>query len=203
MSIFPGKTNLASRNSASSIMKVTFVRHGEAAHNVSYTLRQDESAYTDPVHRDAPLTAQGKLQAEQVKLEGPYDVAFVSSLTRTLQTFDIIRMHTSCAKAIVTDFLLERQGGGHICNQRRDLDTLQRKFPDFEYAIPPASTRHYQMEFETAEELRERVRFIVDIARKMGGENVLMVSHHDVIQAYTGQSLPNCGYCVVEETSLS
>lgn len=59
-------------------------------------------------------------------------MAFVSSLTRTLQTFDIIRMHTPCAKAIVTDFLLERQGGGHICNQRRDLDTLQRKFPGFE-----------------------------------------------------------------------
>lgn len=39
------------------------------------------------------------------------------------------------------------------------------------------------MEKETDEELRERVRFIVDVARKMGGENVLMVTHHDVIQA--------------------
>ena len=184
-------------------MKVTFLRHGEAAHNVSFTLRQDESAYTDAVHRDAPLTSQGRMQAEQVKLPGPYDIAFVSSLTRALQTFDAVRMHTSCAKAIVTDFLLERQGGGHICNQRRDLTTLLRKFPDFDYAIPPSSLRHYDMEFETDDELRERVRFIIDIARKMGGENVLMVAHHDVIQAYTGRSLRNCDYCVVEETSLS
>jgi broad specificity phosphatase PhoE len=40
-------------------MKIYFVRHGEATHNASFLIRQSESAYRDPAHRDAILTTMG------------------------------------------------------------------------------------------------------------------------------------------------
>ena len=50
-------------------MKIYFVRHGEAAHNASFLIRQSESAYRDPAHRDAPLTAMGRYQVENLAKE--------------------------------------------------------------------------------------------------------------------------------------
>jgi broad specificity phosphatase PhoE len=47
-------------------MKIYFVRHGEAAHNASFLIRQSESAYTDPAHRDAPLTSRGRMEVQQL-----------------------------------------------------------------------------------------------------------------------------------------
>lgn len=184
-------------------MRIYFVRHAQGTHNLG-----GDAAYYDPANEDAPLTEIGLAQVRNTaealgKEVEKFDHIFTSSLTRCLQTAEVIYREVPSRKPIVTDFLLEAQGGGHICNQRRSMETLESKFPEFEFAIPGESTYHYTMPREDDAAIRKRVDFIVDLASKMGGENVLMVSHHDTIYAYTGQSLRNADYCVVELANLS
>ena len=178
-------------------MKIYFVRHGQAMHNVN----QD---YTNPANQDARLTRSGRAQAYTTARELSYhvprwDVVFTSPLTRCLETMDeILQEIPSKDPPVATDFLLECQGDGHICNQRRNREELTELWPQVEFNLHSQPRLHYMSPRESAEDLESRMHFVVKLVRQMEGEHALIVSHHDLIEAYLGESLPNAGYCVLD-----
>jgi broad specificity phosphatase PhoE len=172
-------------------MKLIFIRHGEAEHNVA-AAKYGDIAYEDPQYQDAPLTGKGKDQVIQSREEMPeLDLIFSSPLIRTLQTASLLRQQFEC-DVIVTDFLTERRGLGHKCNDRASIPELQRMFPTFQFAMsdPPSHTSDSPV--ETDEELEQRVESIVNIARCMTDYSCIgFVSHHETLKAYLGESLKN------------
>ncbi len=73
------------------VKQVTFIRHGEAEHNVAVRETGSNAAYSDPRWEDAALTEDGlqqamQLQADLLKTGTKFDIVLVSPLMRTLQT---------------------------------------------------------------------------------------------------------------------
>jgi broad specificity phosphatase PhoE len=118
------------------------------------------------------------------------DLIFTSPLLRTLQTTSLLRQQFDC-DVIVTDFLTERRGLGHTCNDRTNMETLQKTFPSFHFAITDPPSHTSESEVETDAELEQRVETIVKIAQSMDYSCVGFVSHHETLKAYLGESLKN------------
>lgn len=181
-------------------MQIIFMRHGEAGHNQGARLRGD-AAYKDPAYADAHLTATGRQQAlETAKILearfGRFDHVFTSPLTRCLQTTQIVHSIVPSRSPIATDFLLERSGDGHVCNDRKPRETLVKRYPEWGFAIPEESLLNSGMPREEPEAVKKRMEFIVNLALKMGGESALIVSSCDSIYEYTKEYLPHAGYVV-------
>lgn len=178
-------------------MKIYFVRHGHAKHNV-------DGDYTNPANQDAALTPSGRAQvyatARELSYKVPHwDAVFTSPLTRCLQTTEeILQEIPSLSRPVVTDFLLECQGGGHICNQRKRRSELQPQYPGMDFTMEETPLLHYASPRETHETLERRMDFLVKLVRQMEGEHALFVTHHELIEAYVGESLPNAGYYVLD-----
>lgn len=172
-------------------MKLIFIRHGEAEHNVAAAL-QGDSAQEDPRQQDAPLTEKGKDQVCQSRDEMPdVDVIFTSPLLRTLQTASIMRQRFGC-EVIVSDFLTERRGLGHRCNDRADIESLQKMFTSFHFAMTDPPTHDSTSEVESDADLEQRMESIVNIARCMTDcSSIAFVSHHETLKAQLGESLKN------------
>lgn len=92
----------------------------------------------------------------------------------------------------MTDLLIERRGGGHICNQRKKTETLQALWPDWQFVLSEDRDRTDGAK-ESDETLEARMDFLMKIVSALHGENILVVSHHDLIESYIGESLKNAG----------
>lgn len=134
---------------------------------------------------------KGHLQSHQAadrlsQIFSKCDLAFVSPNPRAMETVKILYDDIPSRAPIVTDFLAPRRGPG--CEaERPSRSELEFSYPGFDYAIPE-EVGSYDVP-ESDEALRARMEFILDLAHRMDGENVLIVSHHDVIRAYTNQNL--------------
>ena len=53
---------------------------------------------------------------------------------------------------------------------------------------------------ETDETLESRMDFLMKIVNVLHGENILIVSHHDLIESYIGESLKNAGVYVINRS---
>ena len=104
-------------------MKIFFIRHGLAGHNVGFNL-VGESAYFDPKYFDALLEPEGENQAQNAGLKLlniKFDAIYCSPSRRCIQTLDNLLSTTkviidSAFKApknefiILDDRLMEPQG---------------------------------------------------------------------------------------------
>jgi broad specificity phosphatase PhoE len=109
--------------------KFIFIRHGEAEHNVAFHAVGD-SAFTDEAHRDAPLTQKGIQQCQELaQALMPYKILDIwcSPLRRCKQTAEELFEELTINKIYLHDNLLERQGGGFVCNERKSKDELQEE----------------------------------------------------------------------------
>ena len=118
--------------------KYTFIRHGEAEHNVLFRKGQSEKGVEI---LDPPLTGKGRRQVEAlrkyIREEGlTFDVVYCSCLTRALQTCQIIFEDIQPSRVVVTPLQTEtgvdvpgddRVGGP--CRSGRPLEELQQEFP--------------------------------------------------------------------------
>lgn len=82
----------------------------------------------------------------------------------------------------MTDLLIERRGGGHICNQRKNAEILQALWPDWQFILSENRDRTDE-EKESDEALETRMDFLMKIVNALHGENILVVSHHDLIES--------------------
>ena len=167
-------------------MKICWIRHGEATHNVA-ALTQGDSAYSDPAHRDASLTNEGIQQAKNTQLPWKPTHVFSSPCLRAIQTAEIVAPHLP----IFVDWrLLEQKHAGHVCNTPKLQETLGGWFGERISAVrgvPPKDG-------ETAEQVVARFQsFLQEIKRDLGDKaQVLLWTHHDAVNAYKGNRRANC-----------
>jgi len=173
-----------------------FVRHGEAMHNVAFRDR-GEDVFHDPLYTDAPLTSTGvdqeRANAEALSTERVLDI-WSSPLTRCIQTATEIFGKTSAHRITLHDNLLERLGGGHICNARKTKTELKTLYDPIVITKYLAETPASWEERETEYALRQRLWMLCALLKDLYSDEsgaVVIVSHSDAIRALTGKSLRN------------
>jgi broad specificity phosphatase PhoE len=185
--------------------KFIFVRHGEAQHNVDFRTK-GQRAFSDLNNKDASLTPTGIEQAKATaKALEPYALNVVdiwsSPLTRAIQTAEEILEETSSWTMYVHDSLLERQGGGHICNDRKKLSELKEKFPTLDTTfLPEYPSLWIERENETSLQ-RRMLSFVLLLAQMYKdvseGSYVILVGHADAIFSLTKKSLKNAEFVIL------
>lgn len=178
-----------------------FVRHGEAEHNAAYHSGLGDLAFSDPKFKNALLTAKGKEQAratgETLSKRRILDI-WSSPLTRCIETAEEIYEEINCAELWLHDSLMERLGGGHVCNERDQTRDIKKKFPcwrtDFLPDFPPLWL--YRENFTSLQ--RRMLSFVLLLAEmyknEKEGDAVVIVSHCDAICSLTHKSLKNAEF---------
>ena len=187
--------------------KFIFLRHGEAEHNVLFH-KIGETAFEKEDVRDAPLTEQGLEQAKQSALKlREYKILDIwsSPLTRCIQTATEAFEETSASNCYLHDSLLERQGGNHVCNERKHKREIHQQFELWDTTfLPEMPSQWSAREDWTALHYRMKalVLLLADIY-KTAAENsyILIVSHRDAILSLTKKDLLKAEFivCSLEE----
>lgn len=183
-----------------------FLRHGQAEHNVAAE-REGDIAYLKDEYRDAPMTALGREQilAATKKIADKYpkiDAIYSSPLTRTIQTSRCVTEVIPCSDISLSDFLIERTGGGHVCNSRKTKSEIKMFNPDLNLGSMPEthylSSPYYIMQkAEDNAAIRNRLHWLFNRElAKQKNKVILIVTHHEVIQAAFGLSLKNGEFLV-------
>ena len=115
------------------------IRHGEALHNINYKQIGDTAYKT---LRDTKLTELGEKQAIKINnnLNTTYselknvDVVLTSPLLRTLQTTELIFKNVN-KPIFALDCLKEYPQSDHICNKRKDVETLKKLYPNINFNL--------------------------------------------------------------------
>lgn len=183
--------------------KFIFLRHGEAEHNVAFH-QNGVAVFTDTKYEDAPLTEKGIQQAveagKQLSSLKILDV-WCSPLTRALQTTLEVFEEIYVEDMYVHDSLMERQGGGYVCNTRKPKGQLKRSYPFFDMnAI--AELPSFWVERENNYVLRQRLfmfmKLLEDIYKDESSDaHILIVGHADIFQSLIGKSLKNGEYVIM------
>ena len=181
-----------------------FLRHGEALHNIANRLH-GPIAYTYKENEDAPLSEIGHLQTKQAghEIAGIFKDRLVdiysSPLTRCIQTANNASAQLNVYDKILDDLLIERLGGGHVCNNRKSFNELSTSFPEWSTQCiedPPPMP----LDREPLEEVAERMlRFWnwLQEAYKTTDRGVLVVSHQEALMTLFGQDFKNGEFLVV------
>ncbi len=183
--------------------KFIFMRHGEAEHNVAFH-EVGPSAFTDPKYQDAELTKKGIEQAnEAARMLSSYSILdlWTSPLRRALQTSEELFEGLTVSNMYMHDNLLERQGGGHICNKRATKRILEKKFFGFNTSfLPDFPPDWIDRESETAlvQRLRMLILQLADLYKNISEEfHILIVGHGDALTALTGKPFKNCEFVIM------
>lgn len=184
-------------------MPPTFVllRHGEAEHNVGFR-EHGESAYENPAYRDSALTETGIQQAKDAR-DALSHLSFLavwsSPLTRCIQTATYA--NNGDGIMFLHDGLLERLGGGHVCNERKTKTEIKSTHLDCVTMFLPDSPPTWN-EREGRSSVYCRAFGVIAFLRQMYAEktqedHVLIVTHHDWIEILAEKSVKNCEYVLV------
>jgi len=138
------------------VKQVTFIRHGEADHNVAVRETGSNDAYSDPRWEDAALTEDGLQQAMQLredllKTGTKFDLVLVSPLMRTLQTAittfasdldseeNLSALTTPDGEVQSLPFLavelIREAFGEHCCDKRSPVSVVQGDFPEVDFSL--------------------------------------------------------------------
>ena len=194
------------------VTRFVFMRHGEAAHNVAARSSGD-AAYLSSEFRDARLTDEGTNQCnetgENLSAEFTrFDAIYTSPLARTIQSAVLIKQWVPSDRFYAEDSLIERQGGGHCCNERLSVTEIADEFG------PHGLDCSYLTDGLESWVDREPLKFIetriVLFLRKIlslytGSDvNILIVTHHDVLYTLLrGVSMKVADFIVLDRDELA
>jgi broad specificity phosphatase PhoE len=176
-----------------------FLRHGEAQHNVAQR-EVGDIAYEDSQWRDAHLSPRGHQQALAVGEEiaarfGPqFQAIWSSPLSRCIQTALDVQQSIQAPHRVLHDSLLECLGGGHVCNDRMEKVDIVIQYPGWQSHFLPNLPPQWGSVRENVESVRMRMKSVLShLEERYAGTTrpILIVSHHDAIQALFGVSLRN------------
>ncbi len=180
-----------------------FIRHGEALHNVS-AKRLGDIAYTLPENEDAPLSEEGHRQTLQAgveiaKIAGKRPVLVYSSpLTRTIQTAENVCQTLNVDGKYLDDLIIERIGGGHVCNTRKSIEELANLYPDWDNRMlqdPPGMLLERE-DLVVVEERMLRFWYWLQEHLKDPDYVILIVSHYESLGALHRREFKNAEYLV-------
>jgi broad specificity phosphatase PhoE len=106
----------------------------------------------------------------------------------------------------VHDNLLERQGGGHICNKRMAKRFLEKKYPMFQTTfLPDLPPDWVERENQTA--LLQRMRMFIlqlaDLYKNIPEDfHILIVAHADALSSLTGKPFANAEFVIMSLEEL-
>jgi broad specificity phosphatase PhoE len=183
-----------------------FIRHGEALHNIANRIH-GTIAYTFKENEDAPLSEEGHVQTRKAgrKLatifgDRKVDI-FSSPLTRCIQTAVNASAHLNICEKNLDEHIIERLGGGHLCNNRKSLDELSTLYPDWNMGSmkdPP----YIPLEREETTEVGERMKHFwnwIQEAYRTSDRGVLIVSHCESLRALLNKTFMNAEFMVVPQ----
>jgi broad specificity phosphatase PhoE len=187
------------------VPKFIFVRHGEATHNVAFH-EVGQAAFRDAKHKDAPLTPLGIQQAKalgQALAEAGHTIVDIwsSPLTRAIQTAQEIFEETDAQAIFLHDALLEKQGAGFVCHERKKAYELKDAYPAWSQTFLPEFPPFW-ISAEPDSALYQRmlsfVFFLAHLYRdKPEGSHVVVVSHGIALQTLLRKSLKNAEYVIL------
>jgi broad specificity phosphatase PhoE len=175
-------------------MKIFFIRHGLAGHNVGFNL-VGESAYFDPKYFDALLEPEGENQAQNAGLKLlniKFDSLYCSPSRRCIQTLDNLLSTTkviidSAFKAPKNEFirlddrLMEPQGY-HIPNKRHEKVQVEKFVTNFNKKFDLSNVAlNYEFNKESKQQVNNRIKeFINELKLRHNNDvNILVVTHYD------------------------
>ena len=177
-------------------MTVYLIRHAQSEFNAVYDPNRP-----DPMIFDAPITALGKTQAQQARIEvEKLDISkvIVSPFTRTLQTAQLIfgnKFPFEINSAV-------REQLCNSCDVGSPPHELARKYPhlDFDH-LDDCWWHHGKRDYrglsvEPDENLQKRANRFVDFLKRESIKSTAIVSHGNFIRALTGIKTHN--YEVIE-----
>lgn len=183
-----------------------FIRHGEAMHNVANRIH-GPIAYTFKENEDAPLSEIGHLQTTTAGIElaeifkdRQVDV-YSSPLTRCIQTAEHASAHLDVQQRTLDEFLIERLGGGHVCNTRKSLKELVSTYPEWD-AQYITDCPSMPIERESLDAVRDRMLTIWNLLQetyKNSSKGILIVSHQESLTALWSRSFKNAEYLIVSQ----
>ena len=182
------------------VLKFIFMRHGEAQHNKDFHA-VGQSAFTDPKNKDAPLTELGLQQVRDATktLSGLNILDLWSSpLTRCIQTSQELFEELDIHCMYLHDSLLERQGGGHVCNTRKEKSELQDHIFDMTF-LPDFPPLWIKRENQTSLHYRMKI-FVLMLSQMYKNHTdgyVFIVGHGDAIGSLVYKSLKNAEYVIM------
>jgi broad specificity phosphatase PhoE len=184
------------------MVKIIFVRHGEATHNIAVNERYDTA--------NIVLTDKGREQATKTgeylnKVFGKFDEIYTSPLTRCVQTSDLIakEINYDSSKTIVDGLLTEvgaeAKTNGWSHKEEAELVDKNKKaqnlFKEFENEIDPYKKpylmRKYIEEYEnllgfnpTTKEAEENCEKFLNKLKKSKAKKILVISHGQTIDIF-------------------
>lgn len=183
-----------------------FLRHGEANHNIANRIH-GPIAYTFKENEDAPLSEEGHRQTKEagVQLHEIFGDRLVdiycSPLTRCIQTAENASAGLFISSKVLDDLLIERLGGGHVCNHRKSFHDIHELFSEW-------NTEHIQdpppilLEREPLSNVEGRMRQMwnwLQEVYKTSDRGVLVVSHQESLTALWGRNFKNAEFLVVNQ----
>jgi broad specificity phosphatase PhoE len=181
-----------------------FLRHGEAQHNVAQR-QYGDSAYEDPRWKDAHLSPHGHQQTilagEEIarRFGSEFRAIWSSPLSRCIQTAQNVHQNIRTPARILHDSLLERLGGGHVCNERMSKVDIVIQYPGWQSQFLPKEGPQMGSVREPHESVKMRMKslllYLTDLY-KNETRPILIVTHHDAIEDLFDVSLRNAEFYV-------
>ena len=182
-------------------MKIYFMRHGFAYHNLGAKLFGD-AAYSLPEYKDAKLTPEGinhTIEIGESLKNIVFDRIYCSPSIRCIETMNNfitqnINFNMKNKIIVLDDKLLELQGR-HICNTRKDRLVLESILQNMNrtFDFSNVSFNYNDKIVENNERIKNRIiEFINNIKDQCYEEdNILVVSHYgwlyNFFELITGQ----------------
>jgi probable phosphoglycerate mutase len=194
-------------------MKIYFIRHGFAHHNLGARLYGD-AAYNLPQYKDARLTNEGIEHAKEVgkSLSGVhFNRIYSSPSTRCIETLNHFisnnQSFNNNNKIIVLDDRLMEPQGVHICNNRKERIEIEKFLSEYDnktYDLKNVSL-NYNPKYESKNQtINKIVSFIDDLKKTCNDETILVVSHYGWLNTFfeiatgKGHAFFNCEVKIVE-----
>lgn len=183
--------------------KFIFIRHAEAEHNVAFH-ELGESVFTDEKYRDAPLTQKGIQQVgELAKKLQDYKIldAWCSPLKRCRQTAEELFEELTINRMYLHDCLLERQGRGYMCNERKSKVEMGEWEFLFDVSFLPDKPAEW-IEMESSTSVLQRTKMLVlqlaDMYKNLDESyHILIIGHGDALGFLLNKSLKNAEFVVM------
>jgi broad specificity phosphatase PhoE len=180
-------------------MRITFLRHGHAAHNQGKDEHGDV-AYTWEIYRDALLTEKGRRQARAVSLPVKPDRVYSSPLRRCIQT---VREFLPEMRIYLHDGLIERQCD-HPCNKRSSIETIADSSHNLDTSRLCSNPSHaHEDEHTVHKRFQSALYEIVKESEVAGAEHILIVTHWDLLRIVFQRKLDNCETMALQNIVLN
>ncbi len=163
---------------------IYFIRHGEAEHNVGYK-KDGIKAYSNPIYQHSRLTEWGSIQTQDCKnkLDDGIEEIYVSPLTRTLQTAEILFSN----KDIICSEDIRELGYEHPCNQRKTKSQLQEEFPKISFDGLIVNNDKFYIYGDDHDRFDSFYATLLNSKSKV----IAVVSHESYILAFIKRKFPN------------